>query len=240
MITFTPLASSSSGNCYTVSDGETTLLLDCGLSWRKAREALNFRTSEIAGVCLTHSHLDHSKGAEAAARAGLDIYASRETLDALSVPEHRRNVVEDNQRFDIGTWAGLPFKAVHDKEGAFGYYMVTRTGEGFLYLTDSAYAPVRFASLNVIAIECNFVSEVLSRNVVSGDVNGFVAHRTRRTHFSLDTVIEFLRANDLSHCRAVWLLHLSNTNSSEEIMRRRVQEETGIPVYVAGERGNWV
>ena len=44
----------------------------------------------------------------------------------------------------------------------------------------------------------------------------------------LNTVIGMLRANDLSRCREVWLLHLSDANSDEKEMQRRVQEETGI------------
>lgn len=233
MITFTPYASGSSGNLYTVSDGQTTLMLDCGLPWKKVREKLNFQTSEIGGVLLTHLHQDHCRGAKDAALSGLDIYASRETLDALSVPEHRRNVVEDGRLFVVGSWHILPFSTIHDVPGAYGYYMVNFAGEAFLYLTDSAFSPVRFKRLDVVALECNFVPEVLSENVASGEVDSFRAHRTRRTHMSLNTVIEFLKANDLSHCKAAWILHLSSQNSDERRMVVELQQTVGVPVYVA-------
>jgi len=42
-----------------------------------------------------------------------------------------------------------------------------------------------------------------------------------------------LKANDLSQCREIWLLHLSDGNSDENEMRRRVQEATGIATYIA-------
>jgi hypothetical protein len=50
---------------------------------------------------------------------------------------------------------------------------------------------------------------------------------------SLERVISMMKANDLSRCRAIWLLHLSDANSNEELMRRKVQETVGVPVYIA-------
>lgn len=41
-MTFTSLASSSRGNAYVVSDGETTLLLECGLSFRELQKRLGY------------------------------------------------------------------------------------------------------------------------------------------------------------------------------------------------------
>lgn len=233
MITFTPYASGSSGNLYTVSDGITTIMLDCGIPWRKVREALNFKTSEVAGILLTHLHQDHIKGANEAARQGMDIYASKETITAVNGPEYHNNVVSDGQLFRIGTWRIRAFSTVHDTLGAFGYYMMNKDGEAFLYLTDSMYAPVRFAGLKVISIECNFVSEILTNNIFSGAMPAKVGHRTRRTHFSQESVIEFLKANDLSNCAAIHLLHLSDRNSDEARMIRAVQEATGIPCRAA-------
>jgi phosphoribosyl 1,2-cyclic phosphodiesterase len=235
MITFTPYASSSSGNVYTVSDGQTTVLLDCGLPWKKIRELLRFRTSELAGILLTHSHMDHCKGAKDAAKSGIEIYASKATLDALQVAEHRANVVEAGEVFTVASWRVRPFETVHDTEGSLGFYMVGSDGEAFLYLTDSAYSPVRFKALSVIAVECNFQSDILTDNILEGRVPWMVGKRVRRSHASLDTVIDFLRANDLSKCREVWLLHLSAQNSDEERMRREVQRATGIPVYIGEE-----
>lgn len=235
MIEFRPYASSSAGNLYTVSDGETILMLECGLPWKKAQQLLEFRTSDIGGVLLTHSHMDHCRGAEGAAKAGLDIYASRQTFDALSVPEHRANAIEDGKLFEVGTWAIMPFGTIHDTEGSFGFYMADREGEGFLYITDSAYCPVRFKRLDVIAVECNFDAQILTDNIIEGRVPWFVGKRIRRSHFSLDTVIGLLKANDLSHCSAIHLLHLSSGNSDERLMIRKVQEATGIPTFACEE-----
>ncbi|MFZ2809434.1 MAG: MBL fold metallo-hydrolase [Desulfosalsimonadaceae bacterium] len=233
MVRFTSFASGSSGNLYTVSDGQTTIMLECGIPWRKVRERMNFSTSGIEGVLITHGHGDHCKGAKDAARAGLDVYASTETLAAAQVSGHRAYTVEAGKVFVIGSWHVLPFSTVHDAPGSLGYYMVNFDGEAFLYLTDSAYSPVRFKRLDVVAIEANYDPGILSENIARGALPAVVGHRVRRSHFSIDSVVELLKANDLSKCREIHLLHLSSGNSDEELMRRRVQEATGIATYIA-------
>ena len=233
MIDFRPYASGSSGNLYTVSDGRTALMLECGIPWRKVREKLNFRTSAIAGVLITHGHRDHCESGKDAARAGMDVYASAETLAAAQVSGHRACAVEPGKLFVIGSWHILPFATVHDAKGALGFYMVNLDGEAFLYLTDSAYSPVRFKRLDVVAIEANYDPAILSNNIASGSLPAVVGHRVRRSHFSIDTVIGLLTSNDLSNCREIYLLHLSDGNSDQESMRRRVQEAVGVATYIA-------
>ena len=237
MIEFHSYASGSSGNLYTVSDGDTTIMLECGIPWKKARERMNFKTAGIEGVFITHLHQDHCKGAKDAAKAGLDIYASKETLAGLQIPTHHSFPVEAGKIFVVGSWHVLPFATIHDVPGALGYYMVNFDGEAFLYLTDSAYSPVRFKRLDVVAIEANYDPAILSENIARGSLPAVVGHRVRRSHFSIDTVVELLKSNDLSHCREIHLLHLSDGNSDEELMRRRVQETTGVPCYVSGSGG---
>jgi len=58
-------------------------------------------------------------------------------------------------------------------------------------------------------------------------------HRLLRSHFGLDHVKDFLRANDVSKVQEIWLLHLSDGNSDEVRFRREVQEVTGALVRVA-------
>lgn len=231
MISFNSYASSSSGNVYTVSDSKTTIMLDCGLRWKKIKQLLGFTTSDIAAILVSHGHLDHTKGIVDAAKSGIDIFASKATFDKLNLSGHRMIEISDMQQFTVGTWSVMPFKTIHDAIGSLAFYMVTITGDAFLYLTDSAYSPVRFKNLNVIAVECNFVAEKLSEHIRNGYLNPMVGRRIRRNHMSLETLIKMLKANDLSKCRAIYLLHLSNGNSDEMMMVKEVQQITGIPTY---------
>lgn len=55
-MTFTSLASSSRGNAYVVSDGETTLLLECGLSFRELQKRLGYGVTDITACLVSHEH----------------------------------------------------------------------------------------------------------------------------------------------------------------------------------------
>ena len=65
---FSTLASSSSGNCYYIKSETTGLLVDVGISAAqiiKRLDAVEASAQEIAGVFLTHEHIDHVKSVSA-------------------------------------------------------------------------------------------------------------------------------------------------------------------------------
>ena len=57
--------------------------------------------------------------------------------------------------------------------------------------------------------------------------------RLIESHFSLENVKEFLKANDLSRVRGIWLMHMSLVNCDFKRAKREIQELTGIPTYIA-------
>lgn len=57
LIHISTLASGSSGNCYRVSDGQTTIMLECGVRFKQIRQGFDFRLSDVAGCLISHEHL---------------------------------------------------------------------------------------------------------------------------------------------------------------------------------------
>lgn len=226
-------ASSSAGNAYLISDGETPLLVECGLRFQELRERIGFRVSDLAGCLLSHEHTDHSRAARDVLRAGVDLYATQGTIDALELTGHRLRPIRAHQQVRIGTWTVLPFDTVHDAAEPVGLLLASQTGAKVLYLTDSAYCRYRFRGLTHLLVEANWSRELLDRNVREGVIDETLAARIRRNHMSLERLLQMLAANDLSRVEAIWLLHLSDQNSDEEMFARRVREATGRPVYVA-------
>jgi phosphoribosyl 1,2-cyclic phosphodiesterase len=226
----TVLASSSKANCIYVQDPAGNLLLDCGLPWKKTRQRLNFHTSGLAGVLLTHRHNDHSRGAKEIAAAGIDIYGLQETFDAIELSGHRVHAVKPLEQFNVGSWTCLGFEIIHDVPG-LGFLLVNRT-ERVLYLTDSAYCKPKFERLTRILIECNHSRDILDANIEAGIVPVEMRRRLIRTHMGLDVVKEFFRVNDLSRVEQIYLLHLSDNNSDAEMFKRQIQEISGKSVYV--------
>jgi phosphoribosyl 1,2-cyclic phosphodiesterase len=230
---FTPLASSSRGNCYLVeSDGAAPLLLECGIPMKTIREKLDFSLSGLAGCLISHCHGDHSKAAKDLLKAGVDVWTSEETAEALEIRNHHRiNILMAGEQEEIDEWVVLPFDLHHDIP-THGFLIGAPNFEKLLFIPDTSYIRNRFESVNIIAIECNYLAEKLSSNVQSGALPQVVGRRVRRNHMSLDTVIGMLKANDLSVCREIHLIHLSDGNSDAREMQKRVQEATGIATYI--------
>lgn len=233
MIEITPLASSSAGNAYRVTDGETALLLEAGLRFNDIRRALDFQVSSIAGCLITHEHGDHCKAAADLAKAGVEIYASQGTLDALKISPHRMKPVKAKEQFTIGTWTILPFDVQHDVSEPLGFLLVNQAGEKLLFATDTYYIKYRFSGLTHIMMECNYSMKLLNENIASGRVPEVMKKRLIRSHFSLENVKDFFLANDLQHVQEIWLLHLSDNNSDESLFKQEIQQITGKPVFVA-------
>ena len=233
MIEITSLASGSQGNCYRVSDGSSTLLLECGIPYRKIRRQLQFQMSEIAGCLVSHEHQDHCRAVKDVLRAGIDCYMSAGTINALGLESHRLIYIRAKQQFKIDTWTILPFEIEHDAIEPLGFLMANQEGEKLLYATDTAYIRYKFSGLTHIMVECNYAEDILDANIASGAIDPVMKHRIIRTHFSLGNVKEFLRANDLSKVKEIWLLHLSDGNSDAQRFKREIQELTGKEVYIA-------
>lgn len=234
MIEIKALASSSRGNCYHITDGVTPVLLECGIRYRDIQQGINFQASQLAGVLVSHEHGDHSKAVLDAMKAGVDCYMSQGTAEALSLSGHRLHIVKALQQFQLGSWTILPFDIQHDATEPLGFLLASEAGDKLLFATDTYYLRYKFKGLTHILIECNYALDILQENVASGAVPAAVKNRVLRSHFSLEHVKDFLRANDLSWVQEIHLLHLSDNNSDADRFKREIQELTGKPVYIAG------
>lgn len=235
MIDIQAFASSSTGNCYRISDGSTPLLLECGIPYKEIQKKLDFQLSGIAGVLVSHEHKDHSKAVTDMMKAGIDCYMSQGTAEALGVTGHRVKIIKPLQQFTIGTWTILPFTTQHDAAEPLGFLLANQTGDKLLFATDTYYVKYKFIGLTHIMVECNYSLDILRDNVEAGLVPPVLKDRLLQSHFSLENVKGFLRANNLSQVKEIWLLHMSDGNSDADRFKREIQELTGKAVYVAGD-----
>lgn len=235
MITFTAFASGSKGNLYLVEDGKTRILLECGLSIRQIKKHLDYKVSKLDGVLITHEHLDHAKAIKDLTRLGIDCYMTQGTQETMGVSGHRIRTVVPQKQFSLGTLNILPFEVQHDAACPVGYLIHSKvTGDKLLFAADTYYIRFKFKGLTMIAIECNYASDILQANLDAGLVHPAMRHRLLTSHFSLENVKELLKANDLSRVQEIWLLHLSDGNSDAKRFKREIMELTGKPVYIAG------
>lgn len=227
------LASGSSGNCYFISDGKSSLLLDAGIPIKQIRIGTDFRLSSVAGALITHRHGDHAKAVPALLSAGIKVYAPGDVFLAAGTQEaHNATCIIDGTSYRIGTFTVKPFHVNHDVPN-FGYYIhSTVTRENLVYFTDTYYVNFTFPEIHYLLAECNYDPEALDKRVSDGSVAPEFKRRLVKSHMSINTLIDLLKANDLTHVKQIYLLHLSDNNSREDEFLRRVRALTGCEVYI--------
>ena len=228
-----PIASGSSGNCYIVSDEQTTILLDAGIPFRRIQEATKFKIVNISAAFITHAHLDHSAALCDLVGRGVDVYAPMHTIAVRgAVESHRAHPTSDMQQIQIGTFVILPFLVQHDVPcNAYLVYSVV-TGEKLLYITDAQYSPHRFNGLTHILLEANYDEKKARENMEDGTISHEYRNRVLQTHMSIETAIELLRVNDLCRLQQIYLIHLSDKNALADEFKRRVQAISGVEVII--------
>lgn len=233
MIAIESFASSSAGNAYRIMDGVTPLLLEAGLPYKELQRSLDFQISLLAGCLITHEHGDHSRAAKELLRAGVTIYTSAGTAEALGLSGHCLRVIRAGERVEIGSWSLLPFEVDHDAAEPLGFLLANKAGDKLAFLTDTYYSRYTFPGMTHLMVECNYALDIVNKRVDAGELHPAQKRRLLRSHFGLENVKDMLRANDLSRLREVWLLHLSDGNSDEERFKREIQEIAGTVVRVA-------
>lgn len=223
--------SSSAGNSYVITDGESSLMLEAGINLNRMRDV---DWQSVVGCLVTHEHGDHSKFAHNLLKqTSIDIYSSKGTQEALQLPKHRFKPLTALKQQQIGEWTILPFDVQHDVNEPLGFYIQTPSGYKILFATDTYYIKYKFSGITHMMIECNYSIDLLNQNVVNKRVGAFLKRRVIKSHFELENVKTFLKSNDLSNLEEVWLLHLSDKNSNEKQFKKEIQALTGTLVYIA-------
>ena len=159
------IASGSAGNCYKVSNEDTTLLIECGIPYKKIQEALNFKTTDIDGVLVSHEHGDHSKACKDLIKAGVDLYMTKGTKEALKLDSHRVKTFKQYHLYldlEIGSFKIKPFKTIHDAKEPVGFLICDILAkEDLVFITDTQYSIYSF-SPDYFMMEVNYDKETIN------------------------------------------------------------------------------
>lgn len=229
---FESLASSSAGNAYIVSDRDTRILIECGVTHQKLRKLSGFSLSEFKACFVSHEHKDHAKSALDLIARGMDVYMSVGTAEALETEGAK--LIEHMEQFNVGSLDVVPFTTFHDAAEPLGFLIKSRVdGDVLAFATDTVNLRYQFPGLNILAIEANYDKHVLDRCEKLPDK---VRHRITNSHMEIDTLCDYLKTLDLSACREIHLLHLSDATSREAEFIYKVEREVprGIKVKACG------
>lgn len=229
------LASSSKGNCYILENDSEALIIECGITVSDIKRALNFSFVKVAGCLVSHEHLDHSKCIRDLMRLGVNIYTSRGTIRQLELPvnHHRLMSIQAGEVVRAGRFKVLPFKIHHDAAEPLGFIINHRETGNVLFITDAIYVENTFKNIHNIIIEANFSQDIIDERLANGSSPEFLRNRIFKSHMSLETCKQTLRANDLSKVNNIVLIHLSDGNSNAVLFRQEIESCTAKRVFVA-------
>ena len=170
MFKFCNLYSGSSGNCSYVETENAKILIDCGVSCKKASEGLasiGVDFSSIDAILLTHEHLDHVKGLQVASKKySIPIYANVGTFNNIKqeIPDDIKNYFKSNEKFEIKDLKIYPFSIPHDAADPCGFNIVHNDKKISIatdigHITNSIISNLEESSL--LLLESNYEPEML-------------------------------------------------------------------------------
>ncbi len=227
------LGSGSSGNCYILGNDSTAMVIECGVDIKKIKQGLDFNLSKVAGALVSHEHLDHSKSGEEMMAAGIKVYCSKGTAEAMGWKSHRLNLMKKMTKYHIGQFKVMPFDVKHDCKEPFGFYIHHPQCGNVLFVTDSFYVPHTFKNLNNILVEANYCEDIVKERMAAASIHGKVRDRVIESHMSIGTCKDMLMSNDLQYVNNIVLIHLSDGNSNAASFQKQVEELTGKTVHIA-------
>lgn len=236
-MTFTVFASGSGGNCSLLSEGDTHVLIDAGISLRRIRSFLApLRPEELTGILITHEHNDHISGIPMLTKhCGRPLFAPCASATLMSradagVESFMHRITED-ELFTLGSLRIRSFPTPHDAACSVGYRFESESG-CFGYCTDCGSLTDEviegLLGCDAAVIEANHDEEMLRYGPYS------VALKRRilsdRGHLSNENCARLAVTLAESGCRSFVLGHLSKENNRPALAYdtvRRALDEAG-------------
>lgn len=176
MMTMTVLASGSKGNACLVECNGQKLLIDAGISAKQLVLRLNevgVQPEELAGVLVTHEHLDHTRGLEVFCRKyEVAVICNRDTAEAIrykGMDGHKQwKIFQDEQEFELAGMLVSPIRVPHDAADPVCFLL--QGGKSSLgVLTDLGMVPERvfqrMQEAELLLVEANYDEDLLRDDV---------------------------------------------------------------------------
>jgi phosphoribosyl 1,2-cyclic phosphodiesterase len=235
MVRLTVLGSGSSGNCAVVSTGQTTLLIDAGLSAKQIclrLAAAGLSIDDLDGILLTHEHQDHTGGLEVlSSKRSLPLYSTALTQEAVSGSLKFRTppawrIMPTGSPFEFRDLHIECFSVPHDAVDPVGFVIAdeeSRLG----VLSDVGFVTnlikERLTNSDTLFIEANYDTQLLEADTKRPwPTKQRIS--SRHGHLSNDQAAELLEAIAHPGLHHVLLGHLSDDCNHPDRVVKRMQE----------------
>jgi phosphoribosyl 1,2-cyclic phosphodiesterase len=237
MLELCSIASGSSGNCICVGSDEAHILIDAGISGKRIEQglhAIDLKSQEMAGILVTHEHLDHISGLGVMARRyGLPVYATAGTIEAIKKTSHVGKIDESlfhpivaGTDFTIADLSITPLSISHDAAEPVAY-RIQSGNRVFAVVTDLGTYDEQMIrqlqGLDVLLLEANHDVHMLETGVYPYQLKRRILGD--RGHLSNERSGQLLGKLLHDHFGTVVLGHLSKENNYEELAYKAVRLE---------------
>ena len=252
MLTFSVISSGSRANCIYVASAETRLLVDCGLSGKKAAgrlDVLGIDADSIDAIVVSHEHDDHVSGVKVFAhRHKTKVFANRNTITCSkvlsAVDVNALRVFTTGQTFSIGDIQIDTFPVEHDAVEPVGF-RVTCGGQSLGIVTDLGHVTtiVRSAinDLDALVLEANHDTEMLLEAPYPWEIKQRIKSRKGHLHNeAAGSLLTELAAPINSRLQVVVAAHISEKSNTPKqaltvLKQSWDRSERGMaPSFVAG------
>ena len=189
MLTLTCLGSGSSGNCWILNHNGAYLIIDAGLPIKTIKRGVDYNLMGIKGICVTHTHKDHSMAVDDLRKMGLKVFTPYESENPP-------------KKMGFPPFSVQIFPLPHNGVDCYGF-LIKVEDHKILYMTDFEYCKYSFQKTmpDTMIVECNYQDKFL--NVDAENLEHKVIG-----HCELETCKEFVKTNATDALKTVILTHL--------------------------------
>ena len=225
------LYSGSSGNSFLISDNNTNILIDAGVSARKILDALcsiNVSINEINAILITHEHIDHTKSvAMLSLKYNIPVFATNKTWKMIKNDKIKDiHIFKIDEEFTINDLTILPFSTPHDAADPCGF-KISNGKKSICIATDLGFVTPKifnhFSDCSFLMLEANYDPNILKVSkypyLLKQRINGKLGHLSNSN--AGETIAKLAKCN----LEQALLIHLSKENNLPELALTTVQEE---------------
>ncbi|MFJ6414720.1 MBL fold metallo-hydrolase [Terribacillus sp. AE2B 122] len=231
-LSFSVLASGSSGNAFFIGTEKERILVDAGLTGKELQRLLDeagIDPASLTKILVTHEHSDHIKGLGVAARKfDLPIYANEKTWKAMEnsigkIPLDHKFVFGMEETKTFGDLDVQSFGVSHDAAEPM-FYAFHHEGKKVALVTDTGYVSDRVKKIvekaDAYIFEANHDVSMLQMGAYPWNVKrrilGDLGHVSNE-----DSALALTDLID-NNTKRIYLAHLSRDNNMKDLARLAV------------------
>ena len=236
------LNSGSNGNCYYISDGNSAVLIDVGISCREVErrmKRLQLPLDQVKAIFITHEHSDHIRGVPVLSKKyDLPVFITPLTAQKCTglIKELIRPFTA-HQPVQVGELTVIGFPKWHDAVDPHSFIVSNHQVTVGIF-TDIGYVCEEvkkyFSQCHAAFLESNYDEVMLE----TGGYPRRLVNRIRgsKGHLSNLQALELFLREGTPHLTHLFLAHLSENNNSPKIVNNMFQRCAGETLAVIASR----